>query len=244
VRTAAILPVKRFTRAKRRLGGSVAEPLRLQLARAMVSDVLLALARTTSIELMIVVTCEGSVAHDAGALGALVVEDAAEAGQSEAAELGVRRALDAGLDRVLCVPGDCPALDPAELDVLLAPNPDAEGRDAEGRGGVAREVVIVPDRHGTGTNGLLLSPPDAIAPSFGPGSFERHRALALAAGLPCRVERPGSLLLDIDTGADLAALRALRSARSMGANEPLGPNTRAVLARAAEAGAPRVTISA
>ena len=65
----------------------------------------------------------------------------------------------------------------------------------------------MPDRHGTGTNGLLLAPPDAIAPSFGPDSCERHRALALAAGASCRLERPPSLLLDIDTGADLAALR-------------------------------------
>ena len=68
--------------------------------------------------------------------------------------------------------------------------------------------MIVPDRHGTGTNGLLLAPPDAIAPSFGPGSCERHRALARAAGVACRVERVPSLLLDIDTGADLDVLRA------------------------------------
>ena len=65
----------------------------------------------------------------------------------------------------------------------------------------------MPDRHGTGTNGLLLTPPDAITPSFGPGSCERHHALARAAGLTCRLEHPPTLLLDIDTGADLAALR-------------------------------------
>ena len=67
--------------------------------------------------------------------------------------------------------------------------------------------MIVPDRHGSGTNGLLLSPPDAIAPSFGPDSCARHRALAERAGARWRLERPPSLLLDIDTGADLAVLR-------------------------------------
>ena len=46
MRTAAILPVKRFDRAKPRLGASVAETLRGRLARAMVADVLRALART------------------------------------------------------------------------------------------------------------------------------------------------------------------------------------------------------
>jgi 2-phospho-L-lactate guanylyltransferase len=192
MRTAAILPVKRFALAKRRLGASVADPLRLELARAMVADVLLALSKTASIVQMIVVTREDSVLAAARHRGALIVEDTAEEGQSAAVSLGIERALEAGFERVLCVPGDCPALDPAELDSLLE--------------GPAAEVVIVPDRHGTGTNGLLLSPANAIAPSFGPDSCERHRALAREAGVVCQVERPASLLLDIDTGADLAAL--------------------------------------
>ena len=97
---------------------------------------------------------------------------------------------------MLCVPGDCPALDPGEVAALLeAPPTDAT------------EVVIVPDRHGTGTNGLLLTPPDAIPPSFGPDSCERHLQLAREAEVAVRVERLPSLLLDIDTGADLDVLR-------------------------------------
>jgi 2-phospho-L-lactate/phosphoenolpyruvate guanylyltransferase len=211
VRTAAILPVKRFEQAKRRLGASVADPLRVELARAMVADVLLALAQTAAIERTIVVTREPSVASAARELDATVVEDDGKSGQSAAALLGVRRALAEGVERALCVPGDCPALDPAELEGLLHMRPEADQRGQAGRGGesrgAAREVVVVPDRHGTGTNGLLLTPPDAIAPAFGPGSCERHRALALAAGVAFRVEHPPSLLLDIDTGADLALLR-------------------------------------
>lgn len=211
MRTAAILPVKRFTKAKRRLGESVADPLRADLARAMAGDVLLALSHSAAIERTIVVTGEQSVAEAAHRLGALVVQDTAEVSQSAAVALGVARALAEGFERVLCVPGDCPALDPAELDSLLD---EAHGP----------EVVIVPDRHGTGTNGLLLSPPDAILPSFGPDSCERHRVSAHAAGARWRIERPASLLLDIDTGADLAALRDRLSGAPLGASR-----TRAVL---------------
>jgi 2-phospho-L-lactate guanylyltransferase len=105
-------------------------------------------------------------------------------------------------------------------------------------------VVIVPDRHGTGTNGLLLSPPDAIAPSFGPGSFERHRALALAAGMPCRVERPPSLLLDIDTGADLAVLRERLAADRPSSGPARALRTRGVLLGADAAGTRALTTSA
>jgi 2-phospho-L-lactate guanylyltransferase len=154
MRTATILPVKRFSLAKQRLGASVADTLRLELARAMVADVLLALADTECNEITIVVTREESVAQAAAELGALVLDDVAEAGQSAAAELGVRQAIASGIERVLCVPGDCPALDPLELDALLGAS---SGGDERGAG--EPEVVIIPDRHGTGTNGLLLSPP-------------------------------------------------------------------------------------
>jgi 2-phospho-L-lactate guanylyltransferase len=90
--------------------------------------------------------------------------------------------------RALLVPGDTPALDTADLDALLAR---------------AEPVVIVPDRHGTGTNALLLTPPGAIAPAFGPGSCERHQAAAEAAGVDHAVLRLPSLALDVDTPEDL-----------------------------------------
>ncbi len=94
----------------------------------------------------------------------------------------------------------------------------------------------MPDRHGTGTNGLLLTPPDAIAPSFGPDSCERHRALAQAAGAACRLQRPSSLLLDIDTGADLQALRERLSGDPARASR-----TRAVLGERERTDVPSVT---
>jgi 2-phospho-L-lactate guanylyltransferase len=217
MRTAAILPVKRFTLAKQRLGMSVADPLRRDLARAMVGDVLDSLESCAEIECTIVVTNETAIASTARLQGAIVVGDSAEAGQSAAVALGLERARAAGIERALCVPGDCPALDPEELGSLLHAAGDEHG------------LVIVPDRHGTGTNGLLLTPPDAIAPSFGPDSCERHSELARGAGIACRIERPSSLLLDIDTGADLAVLRERLSGERVRA-----PRTRAVLAAVRE----------
>ncbi|HTA04900.1 MAG TPA: 2-phospho-L-lactate guanylyltransferase [Solirubrobacteraceae bacterium] len=215
MRTAAILPVKRFASAKSRLGEAVADELRGRLARAMVADVLQALAECSTLETTIVVSNEPSLPETARAHGALSIEDSAEQGQSAAVSLGIQRAMADGFERVLCVPGDCPALDPVELYALLADSPSIGG-----------SLVIIPDRHGTGTNGLLLAPPDAISPSFGPGSCERHRELAREAGVACRVEQPSSLLLDIDTGADLAALRERLAGANAGALR-----TRAVLSQ-------------
>jgi 2-phospho-L-lactate guanylyltransferase len=196
MRTAAVLPVKRFGMAKRRLRADVPDSLRGELARAMLSDVLDALARCAAVERTIVVTADADATVLAEDFGADVIADGDERGQSVAVAHGIEHALAAGFDRVVCVPGDCPALLPADLDVLLA----TSSRERE-------QVVIVPDRHGTGTNALVLRPPGAIPPSFGPQSFERHMRLAEAAGVSMSVMRPPSLTLDIDTGEDLAALR-------------------------------------
>jgi 2-phospho-L-lactate guanylyltransferase len=210
MRTAAILPVKRFPLAKQRLSQSVADSLRVDLARAMVGDVLASLRDCAAIDATIVVTREQSVAMAACYLGATVVEDTAEDGQSAAAQLGIAQALSEKFERALCVPGDCPTLDPDELARLLA---------SERPG-----VTIVPDRHGDGTNGLLLAPANAISPSFGPHSRERHERLAREAGAACRVERTPSLLLDIDTGEDLSVLR-----ERLADERTRAPRTRAVL---------------
>jgi 2-phospho-L-lactate guanylyltransferase len=217
--TVAILPVKRFGAAKQRLDNDLSEGTRRALAEAMVTDVLIALRRAKSIDEVLVVSGETmAVALAAGYDAAAVVDDPEDAGHSAAALRGIAAAIERGATRVLLVPGDCPALDPAELDELLA---DA---DAEGRDGPA--VVVVPDRHGDGTNALLLTPPGAIRPAFGPGSRERHERLAAEAGASCMVASVATLGLDVDTVDDLAALRvALEDVRG-GAS-----HTRGLLAR-------------
>src|SRR5438093_585798 len=63
-------------------------------------------------------------------------------------------------------------------------------------------VAIVPDRHGRGTNALLLAPPDAIDTCFGGDSRAAHAAAAREAGAAL-VELDGPLTLDLDTPDDL-----------------------------------------
>jgi 2-phospho-L-lactate/phosphoenolpyruvate guanylyltransferase len=216
VRTAAVLPVKSFARAKQRLGDAVGSGDREQLAAAMVSDVLAALTAVAQLDDVVVVTAEPLAAQAAEKAGAAVVHDPEEAGQSAAAGRGIDAALARGAQRALLVPGDCPALDPSEVARLL----DRQPQDPS--------VVIVPDRHGSGTNALLITPPDALAPSFGAGSFARHAALARAAGATVKVCDLPSLGLDVDTPDDLGALRSALDARPATA-----ARTRAVLDRLA-----------
>jgi 2-phospho-L-lactate/phosphoenolpyruvate guanylyltransferase len=191
--TIAILPVKRFGAAKQRLAGALGPGSREALARAMFSDALASLRRVPGLDAVAVVTADRGA--EAAALGrrVRVLPDTERAGQSPAARIGIRHALDEGFGRVLLVPGDTPLLDSAEVAGLLARSP---------------AVAIVPDRHLAGTNALVLSPPGAMAPSFGPGSLARHTAAAEAAGVEYSVERVPTLELDVDTPEDLAELAA------------------------------------
>src|SRR5439155_5058724 len=195
MRTLAVLPVKGFSAAKQRLAEQLASGSRQALALAMFTDVLNALRHVDRIESVAVVTADPVASLAVRGAGVFVIPDDARSGQSAAALLGIRHALTSGFDRVLLVPGDAPMIDPHEIDGLLA---SAAVRELG--------VVIVPDRHEEGTNALILTPPDAIEPSFGPGSLARHREAAEASGLAHRVEQAGSLLLDIDTPDDLAEL--------------------------------------
>jgi 2-phospho-L-lactate guanylyltransferase len=192
--TVAILPIKSFGEAKQRLAHELRPGPRRALAEAMFSDVLVALGRTASIDAVLVVTGDRGAQEIAGGYGARVLDDQ-QRGHSGATLLGIAHVMQEGTRRVLLVPGDCPLLDPEEVDALTA------------RRVGARSALIVPDRHGTGTNALLLTPPDSLEPAFGPGSCQRHAAGARAQGTPHEVVHVPSLALDIDTPEDLAALQ-------------------------------------
>jgi 2-phospho-L-lactate/phosphoenolpyruvate guanylyltransferase len=214
VKATAVLPVKRFAMAKRRLAVGIDEERREALVAAMLEDVLEAIGAARSIERTILVSGDPIAQEIAAAASARVevVPDPADEGHVVAARAGIARAEAAGSSCVALLAGDCPLLAPRELDGLLTGVP-------------RRYAAIVPDRHGTGTNALVLSPPSAIEPAFGEGSCARHVAAARAAGIPFAVEEMASLGLDLDTPADLIALtreleirpgQARRTAKALG----------------------------
>jgi 2-phospho-L-lactate/phosphoenolpyruvate guanylyltransferase len=199
MKATAVVPVKRFGAAKQRLLSVLDRPQRAAIVKAMLADVLAALEDAGAIERVIVVTGEGraerlALAHAQRTATPLeVFRDPNDAGHPQAATLGIIRARALGAECAALLPGDCPLLDPDELDGALARMR-------------SERVAVVPDRHGTGTNALLLSPVDVIAPGFGPDSSARHAERARRRGLELAVETLESLALDLDTPDDLAAL--------------------------------------
>lgn len=206
----ALLPVKRPEGAKSRLASVLPLGERQALQRAMLSDVLKGVSDSRLLEGIAVVTPDrgsGEVARRRGAIH--FPEPAGCDSLVKAVELGVRRLRDAGARIIAVIPADLPMLQGHELDRAI---------------GVVREhdtVVVVPDRHGIGTNALIFPADSPPAFDFGPGSFQRH--LAHPGNRGAIAMQLGSMELDLDTPTDLAHFNAMESSAAV------APRTHGVL---------------
>lgn len=194
--TWVIVPVKSLDQVKQRLQAVLPPPARRVLMLVMLQDVLATLRRVEGLGPVLVVTPDAGVAEIAERGGAQVVREAASNGHSAAAVAGFMHARSHGAARALTIPADAPLVTAGELRELLE-------RDAMMAG---PHVTLVPNGEDEGTNGFLVSPPDLMQPSFGPGSFARHLAHAAAQRIACCVHRLPGLALDIDEPRDLAHL--------------------------------------
>lgn len=192
MRTIAIVPIKALTATKTRLAAALDPPDRAALTLRVLGGVLTALD-TPGIAERLVVTPDAAVLRAAQAAGATGLQQDGE-GLNEGLEQGRAWALTAGAEAILIVLGDLPLLgrDDVAAILALADHPHI--------------AVFAPDRHGTGTNALLLRPPDALPFAFGVGSLARHRAAARERGLVGRAYTSPGTALDLDTPADLAEL--------------------------------------
>jgi 2-phospho-L-lactate guanylyltransferase len=191
--TTAIVPVKGLSVANGRLNGTLSEDERNQLAEALFLDLIVKLPRSRCIDDVLVVTADESIARQARWFGHMVLVQDEDEGHSEAATAGARAAMVEGAKRVAMLPVDCPMLDTDEIDARIGRSP--------------RTVLIVPDRHGTGTNALVMAPPDVFLPAFGPDSCARHVSRARATGISFALEEIESLGMDLDTPEDYSLLR-------------------------------------
>jgi 2-phospho-L-lactate guanylyltransferase len=186
-----IIPVGTLDGAKSRLGGSLDAEERRDLAIRLLTRTIAAARSTRGVSEVLVVTPDDDVRALATAGGARSLRQ-----RSQGLNAGLREArtdaMAGGADAIAVLPIDLPMITPAALAEALAPlaEPDRP------------LVVVVPDRHGRGTNFLVVAPPDAIEFGFGGDSRAAHAACAHDAGARL-IELDGPLRLDLDTPDDL-----------------------------------------
>jgi len=196
--TWALVPLRGLEDAKTRLGSALDPEERLELVVAMATRTLAATRDAPSIRGTVLVTADPAAADLAARFGARTIVQRLP-GLNAALREARAMAIDHGATAVLILPIDLPAISVEAIEDLLA--------DARAIRPGRPMVLAVPDRHGTGTNALLVSPPAAIEPAFGEGSLIAHRDAA-AAGDAEFLTATGPLTFDVDTGADLLAAEA------------------------------------
>jgi len=188
----AVVPVKRLGYALGRLARTLDRSERRVLQSAMLGDVLAALSGSTRLGEIVVVTSDARARAVAESVGARTVADHnPPQGINAAVSLGIA-ALDSR--SALVVVSDLPLITAADVDHLIGAAPDGDA------------AVLARSEDGTGTNAMLLTPPDALVPQLGPDSLIHHRAQAAALGVPVEVVHHPGIALDVDTPDDLAEL--------------------------------------
>jgi 2-phospho-L-lactate guanylyltransferase len=203
MRITAIIPVAALEGAKTRLGETLDAEERQELVTGLLTRTVVTALAVTRLDDVLVVSPDPEVLARTAALGARTLRQ-----RSRGLNPGIRDARDdamaGGAEAVVILPIDLPFVTKAAIEAILKPLT----REPAPTGEPARTVVLVPDRHGTGTNALALSPPDVIDVAFGPGSRAAHRHRAEAA-LARYVELADSpLAVDLDTPDDLVLIES------------------------------------
>jgi 2-phospho-L-lactate guanylyltransferase len=195
-RIIAIVPVGSIERAKSRLGAVLDAEERRDLVLRLADGTIRAAVATPGIGETLVVTPDDEVRDLALRAGARPLRQRSR-GLNDGLREARAEAIAGGAGAVLILPIDLPRISPESIGELVRLPARHE----------PPLVGIVGDRHGRGTNALLLAPPDVIDFCFGGDSRDAHLAAATAAGATL-VELDGPLSVDLDTPDDLLLAQA------------------------------------
>lgn len=191
----AIVPVKPMRLGKSRLAHVLSEEDRAHLNRQLLAHTIDTLKSVDDIEHVLVVSRDTAALALARDHGARTVQEDGAPQLNIALTRATFVARAYNTHGVLVIPADLPLITTEDIQAMLrcAYDPPV--------------VVVSPDRHRTGTNALLISPPGLIEYDFGPDSFEQHCKLAKEAGARLEICNLPSLAFDVDWPEDLELLK-------------------------------------
>lgn len=190
---AAIVPLRSLHDGKRRLSAVLSSAERTALVQRLFRRAHHALTAAGCIDLVCVVSPDPALLAWAEGIGVwplLQGEQGLNAGLEYARQTLLERQ---DWSALLVMLPDLPLVSAADVTALAAlSQPDT--------------MVIAPDRHGSGTNALLLQPADGLPFAFGAHSLQQHTTAAQARGWSVRRYAGPRMAFDVDTADDLRTL--------------------------------------
>ncbi|HEX5839174.1 MAG TPA: 2-phospho-L-lactate guanylyltransferase [Anaerolineales bacterium] len=199
----AIIPVKPLRRGKSRLAGTLSEDERTELNRTLLEHTLKTLSGIRELEEVLVISRDPQALTIARNHGARTVREDGQPELNTALKRATVIAQVYATRGVLVLPADLPLITREDVLTLIQHAEDPP------------VVVIAPDRHGKGTNALLMSPSGLIEYDFGEDSFQRHCDRVRESGARLEIVDLPSLGLDLDVPEDLEIIRNLEQNLSL-----------------------------
>ena len=196
----AIVLQKPLALAKSRLRRVLPHGARASLSLALLERVCAVLRASMGIEDVVVMTPDPVVVAFAAARGIRAMPDPTPGVNAALAE--IFRSLSGSSRGILVISADLPLLQPVDIAAIVA-------------AADPRTLVVAPSKDTMGTNALLLPSTVTFRPAFGQASLAAHRHRAQTAGLRAILLRRPGLAFDLDTPADLAALRSAQTFNSL-----------------------------
>jgi len=188
-----LIPVKNLATAKQRLASLLSQPVRTELAKAMLLDVLEGLAAWADCPEVSLVTSDPFARDLAHHFDIEVIADNTNRSETDAIEMATRVCEDRAIEFTLVIPADIPLIAAWELEKILEVAPE-------------QGSVLAPAADGRGTNAAFRRPAGLFPLRFGNDSFKPHLAAARATGKPFSVLSLPGIALDVDNPADLRQL--------------------------------------
>src|SRR5215475_12095982 len=161
-----LIPVKNLTTAKQRLAPILPQPIRTELAQAMLQDVLAAVADFAGDDVSLV-TSDLFAIEIAANRGFEIIRDDANLSETDAIVMATGICEDRGIASTMVIPADIPLIEAAELVAIYRNAPQIGS-------------VLVPAHDQRGTNAILRRPAALFPLRFGDDSFLPHLAGAKA----------------------------------------------------------------
>lgn len=191
-KTGAIVPVKTFSKAKKRLNLPVEKTE--DLCKLMLDEVLHSISQSNVIEKIALVTRDDAAFKIGKKFGVVEIYDEKELGVNNAVSLGDKYFLDEGFDATLVFPQDIPFMQTEDIQTLF----DFQMS--------SRCVLVVPSRKFDGTNALFRTPINMMETHYDEDSYKIHLTTAdkkLANHALVLIQR---IMFDIDEPTDLQVL--------------------------------------
>jgi len=188
-RTAAIVPVKTFSKAKMRL--NLSSEKTEDLCKVMLNEVLHAISQSEQIEKIAIVSKDESAFKIGKKFGAIEIHDEKEVGVNNAVSLADSYFLDEDFGATIVFPQDIPLIQPEDIRTLLDFHI------------MPRSVLVVPSRKFDGTNALFRAPVNLMETHYDEDSYKIHLTTAESKTASTALVLIRRIMLDVDEPDDL-----------------------------------------